>query len=115
MSSVNKEIVEFVITGKMTKDSVEEMKNKVYEIARSMKAKKMLIDIRGAEGRLGYTDTYILVTNVPSFFYDANTVFVDLPENAHLQKFHEHVAKITGIPMKWFTDPDDARAWLNSR
>lgn len=109
------EIVEIVISGEVTKASVSDLTNEVHVIARSMDARNLLCDIREVKGRFGYSETYFQVMNIPSFFYNINTVFVDLPEHADIRTFHEYTARTTGIPFKWFTDPDDGRAWLKTQ
>lgn len=111
---INEEIVKIIITGEVTKDNVKELANEVYAIVKLTNAKKLLCDIREIKGRLGYTDIYFFATDVPSFFYNINTVFVDLPKNAKLQSFRQYVTRLNGIPAKWCTDTDDAISWLQS-
>jgi len=114
-TSVNEEIVEVVITGKVTKDSVGKLKNKVEAIAKSHNAKKLLCDVRALETRFGYVETYFRITESPSFFHNINTAFVDIPANSDLRAFHEFTSKNAGLSLKWFTDIDDARAWLKNQ
>ncbi|HUN53573.1 MAG TPA: hypothetical protein VMU29_00290 [Smithella sp.] len=111
---VNEDFVKIVITGEVTKDDIYELTNEVSEIVKLNNTKKLLCDIRAVKGRLGYTDTYLYITNLSSVFYNINIVFVDIPENAKLQSFLQSVARQTGINVKWCTDPDDAISWLKS-
>jgi hypothetical protein len=103
-TSVNEEIVEVVITGKVTKDSVGKLKNEVEVIAKSLNAKKLSWDVRALEIRFGYAETYFRITESPSFFHNINTTFVDIPENSDLRAFHEYRSKNAGLSLKWFTD-----------
>lgn len=114
-TSVNEGIVEVVVTGKLTNDSIVKLRNEVRTIVKSINARNVLCDIRMAKGRTGYADTYFRVTESPSFFHNINMVLLDIPENANLRSFHEYTAKNAGIPIKWFTDADDARAWLKRK
>ena len=113
--SVNEEIVEIVITGNVTKDSIGKLKNKVEAIAKSHSAKKLLCDVRALETRFGYAETYFRITESPTFFHNINIAFVDIPENSDLRAFHEYTSNNAGLSLKWFTDIDDARAWLKNQ
>jgi hypothetical protein len=115
-ASVNEGITEVVISGEVTKDTADEVQQEVLAIARSTKARALIVDVRALKGRLGSGDTYFRVRS-----YVANdepslpTAVVDLPENAKFESFHETTAANAGVTLKAFTDLDAARAWLKSR
>ncbi|MGD0280455.1 MAG: hypothetical protein ABSC11_14305 [Smithella sp.] len=111
---LNGEILRVVVTGEISKDNIKELANEVYDIVKLTNARKLLCDIREMQGRLGFTDVYLFLTNVPSLFFDIYTAFVDIPENAKLQPFRQFVARNTGLPAQWYTDADDAVFWLQS-
>lgn len=111
-SSVNGEIYEFVVSGKFTMDSVEFLRKEVQDRAKSLKAKKLLCDLRGVELDFGYSQTYFIASTVPSFYQNIHTAFVGNSEHNHLHSFHEYFTKMSGISMKWFVDPEEARKWL---
>jgi len=110
----NDDIVEFVVAGKFTMDSIEKIRKEVKAVASSLNARKLLCDISNLEGGAGYAETYFLATSIPSFYHNIHTAIVDVPRYAHLHSFHEYFTKMNGIQMKWFYDADEARAWLKS-
>jgi hypothetical protein len=111
----NEAIHEIVITGEVTKDSFEKLNKEVNTIAKSINSNNLLLDVRKVKGHYGYSEEYFCVTNLPSFFYNINTAVVYITENADTQSFHNYVARIAGIPIKWFSDVDNARTWLKTK
>jgi hypothetical protein len=109
---ITEEFVKIVISGTVTKEDVKIVTDEIYKIVKLTNSNKLLCDIREVKGRFGYTDMYFFATNVPSGFFNIQTALVDLPENENLQSFRQNVAKHTGIPVKWCTNPDEAISWL---
>ena len=105
-------ILEIVLTGEVTQDSVGKLENEVIDIGKSVNVKNFLIDIREIKGRFRYTGAYYRVRNYPVDRPKINTAIVDLAENADYENFHENTAVNIGLSFKWFTDVDEARDWL---
>ncbi|MFA5323009.1 MAG: hypothetical protein WC373_10085 [Smithella sp.] len=105
-------ILEIVIKGEITKDSIGKLQNEVIEIGKEMKARNVLVDVRKLKGRFGYTEAYFRVRKYPSCMQRVNTAFVDLAKNADYQNFHENTSVNAGLSFKWFSNVDDAGAWL---
>jgi Fur family transcriptional regulator, peroxide stress response regulator len=111
-STENNGILEVVMKGKLTKSSADEIINKFSDIVKAKKIQKVLVDMRKLDGRLGITQTYALVRTYRLHMYKSIFAYVDIPENADYQNYHETTAANAGIMMKWFTDIDAARVWL---
>ena len=63
---MNEGILGIVLTGELTNDSIEKIKNEVFDIEKSMNTKNVLIDIRKLKGRIGFTEAYSFVRNFPA-------------------------------------------------
>ncbi|MCE5212059.1 MAG: hypothetical protein LLG40_10935 [Deltaproteobacteria bacterium] len=105
-------ILEIVIKGEITKDSIGKLQSEVIEIIKSKNLQNVLADVRKLKGRFGYTEAYFRVRNYPSDIPRVNTACVDLVKHADYQNFHENTTVNAGYSFKWFTNVDDARAWL---
>ena len=114
-SSVNEGILEIILTGEEAEHTCEKIKKDIDNIIITNNVKNILIDCRALKGRIGITKTYERVRSYPPEIYKHNFALVDLPENAEYQKFHETTAQNAGQRLKFFTDIDDARAWLKSK
>ncbi|KUG24653.1 hypothetical protein ASZ90_005527 [hydrocarbon metagenome] len=108
-------VLEIVLTGEATQNNVEKIQEEVISIIISSKASGLLVDVRGIKGRLGYTEAYFRVRNYPSDVPKLPVAIVDLAENADYESFHETTAMNAGLTYKWFTDIDEARAWLKNK
>ncbi len=110
-SFVNNGILEVVLTGKSIGMTNEKMANELDYIIKSNNAKKVLMDVRAAQGRFDSTEIYRHVRNHSFVIYEFQVAVVDLPENAH----YATAVKNVGLPFIWFIDIDKARAWLKSK
>lgn len=107
--------LEIVLTGEATQNNVEKIQEEVICTVMSAKISGLLVDVRGIKGRLGYTEAYFRVRNYPSDVPRVPVAIIDLAENADYESFHETTALNAGLSHKWFTDIDEARAWLKSK
>jgi len=85
-------------------------------ILREMEAhqcSRLLVDIRGIEGRLSILDTFSIVSNYSSS-QGMRTAIIDLPENRSWFEFYETVCTNRGYHHKVFTDPEEAVRWLTT-
>ncbi|MBN1365053.1 MAG: hypothetical protein JW976_09650 [Syntrophaceae bacterium] len=113
--SENEEIFEIVITGKVKSGYIEKITDEVIAIKKEANLKKLLVDIRTIEGRFGYAESYFSVKKYSSSFHGIHIALVDIPEDAAWESFHERTAVSAGVSFRWFTDIDNARAWLKSK
>ena len=114
-SSVNEGILEFVFTGKVINDDYETIKNKTITIQKSQNIDNELLDVRTLKGRLGLSQTFLIIRNLHSDRPTINTAFVDIAENASYNSIHEAPSINAGLSFKCFTDIDAARTWLKSK
>ena len=81
------------------------------------KVKKVLIDVRALEGRLGTIDSYEIVDQHFRKIQDRSVIthcaIVDLKEFEHSYRFFENLATNRGFTLRIFPDTDQALAWLN--
>jgi hypothetical protein len=114
-TSVNDDIVEIVVTGKLTKDSIEGLRTEGIKIFRETKAKAILWDIRAMRKPLGITEGYFRARNIPP---DVRAVPADIVEQSgdkDFQTFYETTASNAGLTVNFFTDIEAARVWLKSK
>ena len=114
-TSVHEGILEIIITGEITTDSIEKLQNEVIAITNSINPQNVLVNVSAPKGRFGFTEAYFRVRDYPSDLPRVNIACVDLTENAEYQSFHENTAVNAGLSFKWFSDIDAARAWLKSK
>lgn len=114
-SSVNKGILEIVITGEVTKNALKNMDEGIATILKTTEARALLIDLRALSGRLAITEAYFHVQNYPPEIRRVDIAIVDLEEHAGFQSFYETTAINAGLSLKWFTDIYAARSWLKSK
>lgn len=110
---MNGEILEIVITGKVTTNIVKNIDEEMVTLFKTTETRVLLIDFRAVSERLGIT--YFHVRNYPPEVRGVDIAIVDLEENADFRSFYEATASNTGLSSKWFIDIDAARNWLKSR
>jgi hypothetical protein len=113
--SVNEGIVEIVITGELTKKTLDRLHAEVITIIRDKDAKAVLCDVRSATGPNEIIEAYFRARSIPSDVMILPSAVVDRSENWSYKSFYETTAANTGQLMKYFTDVEAARAWLKSR
>jgi hypothetical protein len=114
-TSEKKDVLEIVVTGDNAQPLTHEtMIKEIIEIDKLTNLKKQLVDIRKLKGRFTVSEIFNLVRNYPSTRPVITVALVDTPENAEIASFHEDTAFNAGIPLKWFTDIEEARKWLNA-
>lgn len=114
-SSEKDGMLELVLTGEVGEEGVEALQNEIIALVMSRDTKALLVDVRDLKGRFGYTEAYYRVRNYPADMPRVNLAVVDLAEHADYENFHEDTAFNAGFSLKWFTDIEDARAWLQDK
>lgn len=114
-ATVRDEIVEIVITGEITKATLDRLGAEVITILRDNNAKAVLVDARTAKGPHEITDAYFRARRVPSDVKILPVAIVEQPEHQDYQSFYETTAANMGQSMKYFTDIEIAKAWIRGR
>jgi hypothetical protein len=115
-SLVNEGIIEIVITGEVTKSTMDRLHAEVITIIKEANAKAVLCDIRPLKGpHEEITAAYYRARSIPLDVTKLPAAIVDPSENSAYLSFYETTAANVGHPLKWFTDMDSARAWLQTR
>jgi hypothetical protein len=112
---VNDGILEIVITGELTKDSIDMLRGEVIEIIRNTNAKAVLCDVRNAKGPQDITEAYYRSRSLPADVKIRPSAVVERSENWDYKSFYEATAANAGHILKWFTDIESARTWLKNR
>ena len=114
-SSVNDGILEIILNGEFRRGSLEQIKNEIVAIEKSVNIKSELIDVRKVKGHPSVIEIYSFTRSFPSDRPRMDTAIVDIAVNADLKTFLEITAANTGNSFKCFTDIDAARNWLKSK
>ena len=88
-SSVNEGILEIILTREFRSGSLEQIKNEVVAIEKSVNIKSELIDVRKVKGHPSVIEIYSFARNFPSDRPKINTAIVDTAVNADLKSFLE--------------------------
>lgn len=109
-------IVEIVIAGEVTKNTIDRLHDEVINILKAGNAKAVLCDIRDLKGPTDeITDAYFRVRSLPPEVIKLPAAVVEQSENEAYQTFYETTAANVGQPIKWFKEIESARAWLKSK
>jgi hypothetical protein len=114
-SSLNKDIIEVVITGQVTQNTFENLLNDADNVLKASGAGKVIWDVRALEGRFAYADVYSRARSYIRHYYDVHNAIVDLPENADFISVNEIRMVNAGVSLKCFPDMDAARTWLKKK
>ncbi len=104
------------VTGTRSLETVLAISNDILAACAEKKVSKVLIDVRGLEGRLSTMEAY----QIPKQYFPkmrdrsviTHTALVDLKEFEHSYRFFENVALNRGFTLRIFSDPNEAAEWL---
>ena len=114
-SSVNEGILEIILTGEFRSGTLEQIKNEVVAIEKSVNIRSELIDIRKVKGHPSIAEIYSFARSFNPDRVKLNTAIVDVAKNFDIKSFLETTTCNTGLSFKFFTDIDSAREWLKSK
>lgn len=114
-TSVSESIIEIVITGELTHNSVDTLHAEVIKIIREKHGKAVLCDIRTLQGPQEIGAAYFRVRSIPTDVQILPLAVVERPGNWEFKSFYETTAANAGQSLKWFSDVASARAWLKSK
>ena len=111
--SWNEDIMEITITGHTSIHNAPEIAQDVINMMSEHRPDKVLIDSTKIVGRTSLVDTYFSARQYPIHRHrPAKLAVIDIPENRDYFEFHETTAANAGVPIKYFTDIDEAVKWL---
>lgn len=113
--SLNEGVVEVVITGELTKYSIDTLHAEVISIVIEKNAKAVLCDVRDAKGPQDIVEAYFRVRSFPANIKILPSAIVDRQGNWDFKSYYETTAANAGQSVKWFTDIEEARAWIESK
>lgn len=112
---IEEEILIVKVSGQFTLKAALDVRDKAVRILREKQINRKILDIQEADLDVSVTDVYSFFRS----FYAAYPVnfrhaYVTSAENYYPEiiAFCKTVAQNQGINVKWFTDIDEARAWL---
>ena len=113
--SWNEDVLEIVITGQRSIKNAQEMAQDIFKILDEHRPDKVLVDSTKVSGRLEIAEIYFHVQQYPSPIErhrPKKVVVLDKPENKSLASFYEVAAANVFLPMKFFTNKNEALKWL---
>jgi hypothetical protein len=114
-SSVNDEILEIVIKGKVENHDIEEIHDKITASLKEKEVNNLLVDICAVKGRFSIIEASSHVRHSLAERRKVNTAIIDLPQYANFETFLVIMAENAGLSVKWFTHASAARDWLRSK
>lgn len=112
---MNEGIVENVVTGKLTKNSMSRLQTELITIIKREKAKAMLLDIKAmTDYEDSLAEVYFRVRNTPPDILNLPGAIVSPMNDLAYCSFYETTAANAGQKMKFFADIEAARAWLKN-
>lgn len=108
-------IVEIILSGEVTKDTLDRLRAEVITILREKNAKAVLYDVCSLKGPNVIADAYVRARSVPADTKRLPSALVTQSKNRSYQSFYETTAANAGQTMRFFTDIETARAWLSGK
>ena len=111
-SSVNEEIVEITVSGKLSEDDLEKLRSKVIEVTKGSVGRGLIVDVRNAIWPQKIGDLYFSIRNLPTDVKIKPCAIVGMSEFSDYLSFLETTAANVGLKIKWFEEIEGAREWL---
>ena len=113
-SSFDEDMLKVIISGSLVKEEAINIAQTVFETFDLYKPDKVLIDCTLLTGRLGVTETFILVSKFKHSKHRPSRVAVfDNPENKDYFSFHETTGLNRGLSARFFSNLTEALRWLH--
>lgn len=107
-------VLMLAVTGEGTGESARIVTEKFFAARRASPLDRVLVDIRGLEGRLSYPDTYFFMRSIQDSPMPGRTAIVEREEHREWASFHEATSANAGFRLRYFFDLDEALSWLKS-
>ncbi len=114
-STLHEGLLEIVISGNLTGAAVAALHNQVIALIQTNHARAVLCDVRDAKGPTEFGEAYYRVRRYPRDLFKLPLAIVEPPTHVAYQSFHETTAANAGLSLKWFSDIDEARAWIKMK
>ncbi|MDD4857301.1 MAG: hypothetical protein PHD74_04250 [Candidatus Krumholzibacteria bacterium] len=114
-TSLDGDILVLVLSGDGSERNLKAISEQIVEVAAKSRAKKLLIDVRELQGRVGMAYIYSLVGETPLEAQALKSAIIDLKENESSYSFYELVAVSRGFHIRFFNDIPEAKLWLLSK
>ncbi len=114
-TSTEDKIAIFVVTGSVTKESMNSLRAEGLAFLRESRAEAVLWNIRATKTYPEIAEAYFRVRNVPQDFRRVPTAIVDETRNHEFESFFETTAQNAGLTVRFFADLDTAKVWLKSK
>ncbi|HES59976.1 MAG: hypothetical protein JW956_15085 [Calditrichaceae bacterium] len=114
--SMKNDILEIIISGALTKETIDKLHNDVIGILKKKSPKAVLCDISCLTGRFDdFADAFFRTRNLPKHVTIIPGAVVDTSDDISFISFYETTAANIGQNVKWFNDVKEARNWLKSK
>jgi hypothetical protein len=115
MSAVADDLLTVEFTGQCDAGNAEPLARDYLNIVKNSGQRRVLADIRGLQGRLPSSGTFLLVRSLPRdpAFAGISTAILDAGEDRGYLQFLENTTVNAGFNVRCFTDAGAARAWLD--
>jgi len=110
-TSVNEGILAILITGTLSGNNIPKIQKEV-DALRINKGNKVLLDVRAVSEGKTFSDTLYYLRQPESA--TGKTAILDHPDNEFIKPFFERLSKGSFFTVKWFSDFEAARKWLQS-
>ncbi len=114
-TSFGEGILEIVLSGKLTLQSLNALRSEMMTILQDRGARAVLADCREVTGPHEIVDAYYRTRSLPFDVRQIPVAIVDRATDISYQSFFEATAANVGMTIKWFTDVESARSWLQSK
>jgi len=102
-------------SGKPEVESLAQSSAQALERARALGVRRILVDARGLTGLLGTMDRFQLgIYFALHWDLSVRVAMVFSPETLEERKFLENVARNRAVPTQFFSDTQEALAWLGA-
>ncbi len=98
-----------------TRDEFVEARSIAKRILDEHRWNKLIIDMRGVEGRVSIADAYYSMESIATELSHVRIGLVFPPEREEEGRFAETVATNRGVRLKSFTDYEQAVVWLTDK
>lgn len=115
-TSVHEGVLEIVMLGEVTQNTIERLHTEMISIIREKDAKAVLADVSALKGfHDPFAAAYFRARSIPKDILCLPAAVVDIASKiTSYQSFYETTAANVGQKLKWFNDIEDARTWLRS-
>jgi len=113
-AAVKDGILEIIMKGEVTNNSLESLRADVIALMRDHHIRAVLLDAYALNGPNDIATAYFRVRSIPLDIKKIPVAIVEASDNEEFQSFYETTASNAGATAKYFTGIEAARTWLKS-